>query len=98
MPRIAYFPGLLVFVVQGVLWGLAAATDWSVWLVFGGATMLAGALAAILAFPITIEISRENRWAWAVASLCISALGLFFGFIFWIEAARAVCGNSCFGD
>ena len=40
----------------------------------------------------------RDRMIWSVISVCLSALGLFFGFIFLVEALQVGCGGGCFGD
>jgi hypothetical protein len=34
--------------------------------------------------------------AWSVVSVCLTVLGVLFGFIFWLEAMTVTCGGHCF--
>jgi hypothetical protein len=97
MPRIVYLPGLLVLVAEGIIWGLSAATGWGVWIEMGFPVLMLGVISAIIAFPaIMVSSNLEHRWSWGIASLCISALGVLFGFIFFLGAMSVGCGGTCF--
>jgi hypothetical protein len=52
--RIAVSPALFVLLVEGIVWGMSAVTDWGVWIAVGAFALLGGALAAIVAIPLIL--------------------------------------------
>jgi hypothetical protein len=94
-PNAAVAPGAVVFVAEGLIWALSAATGWEIWVGLGGLVLIGSVIAAAGAVVLILAGGRD-RLAWAVVSLCISAFGVFFGFIFWLEAQSVGCGGTCF--
>jgi hypothetical protein len=93
---IAVSPALFLLIAEGLLWVLSAATRWEGWIVFGLFGLGGGILAAIIAVPLILVGGTRDRVMWSVVSVCLSALGIFFGLIFWLEALTVGCGNRCF--
>ena len=96
MARIAVSPALFLILVEGAIWALSAATSWGGWIVVGMLALAAGVLAGILAVPLILVRDDKDRVAWSVVSVCLSVLGVLFGFIFWLEALTVGCGGHCF--
>lgn len=96
MARIAISPALFLLIVEGAVWALSAATEWGGWIVVGMLGLAAGILAGILAVPLIALRDEEGAVAWSVVSVCLSILGVLFGFIFWLEAMTVACSGHCF--
>ena len=92
---IAIAPGAFAFVFEALAWIAAALTGSEVpaWL---GLCAYGIAIVAGVGAPIALVITRRrDAVMWAVISICVSVLGLFFGFIFYFQAGIVNC-HDCF--
>jgi hypothetical protein len=96
VPRMAFFPGLFLFVVEGLVWAVVATTGWEGAIAVGALAGSLGVIAAVVAVPIILVGDAQSRVAWSIVSVCVSFLGGFFAFIFYLEALTAGCGGNCF--
>jgi hypothetical protein len=95
--KIAFAPGVLGFVVEGLFWAEAAATD-STGLAWPAGYFFLLCLAGAIAAPIGIVTRRrDDAWSWAIVSVCVSFLGLLFAAFFWWSGALINCNGECLG-
>jgi hypothetical protein len=96
--RIAVAPALFVVALEGFVWLMSAINGWGGWIGLGAIGLFGGALFGIVAVPLILVAEARDRVMWSVVSVCLTVLGLLFGFIFLLQALQVACGGGCFGD
>jgi hypothetical protein len=95
--KIAFAPGIVGFVVEGLFFAEAAVTS-SPSLAEPAFYFFLACLAGAIAAPIAIvAMRRDDAWSWAIVSLCVSFLGLLFAFFFLWSGAFINCNGECLG-
>jgi hypothetical protein len=97
---LALAPALVILVVEGATWILAALGGYEApiaealyFLLFGGAGF------GLFAPVVILATRQDDAGMWCLVSVCATALAGFFGFLLWLGALGTVCGagTECFG-
>jgi hypothetical protein len=88
---LALAPAVGVLLIEAANWVFVALSGTQSTLRDSFFVLLIGAGAGILAPLLILATRQENPGFWCVVSVCVSSLGIFFGFLLWLGAFGTVC-------